>query len=144
MADANTSLDLEPEADLFRAPVLTQQCFDQLPGFFLDPWLRLVVPPIYCKLMRLFRPITTQALVSADLSTYRGFRHTDDIGYLELDMSCFHQCLNLVSLFLGKLCVAAHRCSTFLAVREMAACPFTVRPSCTYMLNSRLIIENIP
>ena len=68
--------------------------------------------------MGLGGPITPKIPVSSALRADCGFVNIYNPGNLSRVMTCFHQGMNLVSLLLGKLCVASHVYSSCLAVRD--------------------------
>ena len=109
MADGNPVLFLEPEADLLRAPVLAQQMFNSTPTRAANTWSRLILPPLDTQPMRLLWSVATQSPIALQLTADRGLVAAQHSGHLGLVMTCFHECVNLVSFFLGKLRVAAHR-----------------------------------
>jgi hypothetical protein len=68
---------------------------------------------------------------------------TDNGGNLSLTLPGFIQCVNLVSLLLGKLCVVFHRCFSLLAEGKAVMLPQLAFPfellSCTYELDPPLL-----
>jgi len=65
----------------------------------------------------------TLAELAEQFTTDRVFVHIHDQGNLGLAMPGFHQCVDLVSLLLGKLRVASHRCLSFLPERKATMLP---------------------
>ena len=118
MTDANTRVAPEPQTDLLRTPVLPQRHLDQYPGFAPYPWLGLALASIHSKSVGLGGSINPETPVSSALTADCGFVNIYNSGNLVRVMTCFHQGMNLVSLFLSKLRVAFHVYSSCLAVRD--------------------------
>ena len=74
--------------------------------------------PIHGKSVDLGGSIIPKTPVSSVLTADCGFVNIYNLGNLGRVMTCFHQGMNLVSLFLGKLRVASHVYSSCLAVRD--------------------------
>ena len=108
----------EPQTDLLRTPVLAQRHLDQYPGFAPYPWSDLVLASIHGKSVGLGGSITPKTPVSSALTADCGFVNIYNPGNLGRVRTCFHQGMNLVSLFLGKLRVASHVYASCLAVRD--------------------------
>jgi hypothetical protein len=114
VADPNTCVPLQQSSSLFRAPILSQLVLDKHPGSL--GYSGLGFPTSAQRyVVSLFGTIAALASVPLQLSADRGFVYTDDTGYLRLIMAHFQQRINLVSLFMGKLCVV-HKRSFDLAV----------------------------
>jgi len=79
-------------------------------------------------MMGLFRAIPSTAAIASHFSTESSIYELDHPGNLSLIKSCFHQCINLVSLFLAKLRLVAHLCSSFLGQLEKH------KPTAAYLL----------
>ena len=108
----------EPQTDLLKTPVLAKRHLDQYPGFVLYLWSDLVLASIHGKSVGLGGPITPKTPVSSALTADCGFVNIYNPSNLGRVMTCFHQGMNLVSLFLSKLRGAFHVCSSCLAVRD--------------------------
>ena len=78
----------------------------------------LLLASIHGKSVGLGGSITPKIPVSSTLTADCGFVNIYNPGNLGRVMTCFHQGMNLVSLFLGKLRVASHVYSSCLAVRD--------------------------
>ena len=76
---------------------------------------------IHGKSVGLGGPITPKIPVSSALRADCGFVNIYNPGNLSRVMICFHQGMNLASLFLGKLRAASHVYSPCLAVRDRLA-----------------------
>jgi hypothetical protein len=77
-----------------------------------DRWLDAGQAPIAAFLgqsLGLLGAIAALAAIAAQLTTDRRSVHTEEASDLALSASVLHQGINLVSLFLGKLCVAHQR-----------------------------------
>lgn len=94
----------QPQADLFRAPVLAQQIPDQFPVLSSKPRFSLVRSSAGSQLARLPGPISSKTSVATQLAADRGLVDARNMGCPSLVKSCFHQRVNLASLYLGKLC----------------------------------------
>jgi hypothetical protein len=79
--------------------------------------------PVQRLAMGLLGSIATLTTIASQLSTDGGCIHADEVGNLGLIMIHFHQRINLVSLFLGKLFVGSHKCSFDLADQEALILP---------------------
>lgn len=82
VADGQTLLLSQPEADLFGTPVLTQQALHQSPVLAGDARLGLGKAAIQRHLMGLLGPVTLQATVAPQLPADRGLMDADDGGDL--------------------------------------------------------------
>ncbi len=142
VADLKTVVLFQPTRCLFRAPVLAEQCFDQGPGGDFDAILGFLAS-VQTKLMCLFGSISFHSTITSQFSADRGFVNIDLTRNFRLVVCCFHKGINLVSLFLGKLCVGSHRCSFDLVVLEAQMLQqLTSYPnfqSCTCELNLRSV-----
>lgn len=83
---------------------------------FLGRWLSFVI-------ILSNSPFALLTLIAFQLPTDIRFVHSNQISNLRLLMTLFPQRINLVSLYLGKLCVGSHNCSFDLAVRESLILP---------------------
>jgi len=115
VADPAKPILCQPQTDLFRAPVLAQQGFNPVPVIRRQSRLRLALPALDRKALRLLRAITSPSAVAPQLPADCGFVDADDGGNICLAISCFHQGENLVSLPLGKLRVMSHGASPLLS-----------------------------
>jgi hypothetical protein len=123
MADMNTALIIAPSAGLLWAPVFTQQGFDQHPTLVLDTELHFTFAPSDCKALGLFGTVSSQTTISPNLAADCGLVNAQYLSNSGLILVCFHQGVNLVSLFLGKQHVDSHLRSSFLSVVEAAMLP---------------------
>ena len=103
MRDLNVSLIVQPQADLLGTPVVAQQMLDPLPVGSGNTRLALAQTALHRQLMGLFRAIASQAAVTPEFTADSRFVSPKYLGYLCLIVTCFHQRLDLVSFFLGKL-----------------------------------------
>ena len=110
MADLKTVVLLEPIRYLLRAPFLADQRFDQDPGGGFNA-ISGFLTSVQSKLMGLLGSISFQPTIPSKLSADRGLMNPDKVRNLRLVVSCFQKCINLVSLFPGKLRVGSHLCS---------------------------------
>jgi hypothetical protein len=118
MTTANAPVAPEPPANLLRAPVLAQRHLGQYPGLVIYPWSDFVFTSAHGESEGLVGSITPIGPVLSALTGDRGFVNVYNLSKLGWVMSCFHQGTNLVSLFLGKLCVISHVRSSCLVVRN--------------------------
>ena len=107
MADLKTVVLAEPIRYLLRAPVLTDQRFDQAPGGGFNA-VPSFLPSVQSKLMSLLGAITFQPAIASKFPADRGFVNLDQVSNIRLVVSRFQKCINLVSLFMGKLRVGSH------------------------------------
>jgi len=113
VADPAKPLLRQPQTDLFRAPVLAQQGFNPAPVLRRQSRLRLALPALDRKALRLLRALAAPAAVAPQLPADCGLVDADNVGNLGLVASRFHQGVNLVSLLLGKLRIMSHGASPF-------------------------------
>ena len=102
MTDRYLKLTNKPPADLLGAPVFSQETLNQDPRVGRDSSPGGLCPSNFGKMMRLFGAVSSKATVAASFSTDCRFVDTDDSGDFGLAKSCFHKCVNLVSLFSGE------------------------------------------
>jgi hypothetical protein len=97
MADLKIVVLPEPIRYLLRAPVLTDQLFDQDPGggFNAIPGF---LTSVQSKLMSLLRAVSFQSTISPQFPADGRLMNLDKMCNLCLVMSCFQKCINLVSL----------------------------------------------
>src|SRR3989304_6448038 len=114
VADLDGRIPIQPSRDLLWAPIQTQLRFDQLPCFRQDSH-SAVIATTKRFVMSLLGPVASQTAIAAQLPTYGGFVRANHCGDLRSVVTHFQQGIYLVSLFLGKLCVA-HKRSFDLAV----------------------------
>src|SRR5210317_662939 len=129
MADCYLTLKKKPSADLFGAPVISQETLHQNPCVWRDSSRDSLCPSNRGKTMGLFRAVSAKTTVAASFSTNCRFVNTDNFGDFGLANSYFHKGVNLVSLFLGELCVATHQCSSYFRRLEKHE-PTAARLSC--------------
>src|SRR5215207_7249525 len=108
MTAANPLLLYQPARDLFRTPVLPQQCFHYRPRFGGDSGHRFR-PPFHRQILRLLRTITALTSVASQFAANSGFVYINHFCNLCTRMTCFLKRINLVSLLLGKLVIGSHR-----------------------------------
>jgi hypothetical protein len=110
MADLKIVVFLEPVRCLLRAPFLADQRFDQDPGegFYAIPGF---LTSVQSKLLSLLGSVTFLSTMASEFSADRGFVNLHMVCNFRLYVSCSQKCINLVSLFLGKLRVGSHLCS---------------------------------
>jgi hypothetical protein len=114
MANLNSMIFMQPSRNLLGAPVQAQLGFDNVPGFLKDANMPVLVVIESFKL-RLFSSLSSSTTVTVQLSADGGFMATNLFGSLGLVMTYFQKSINLISLFMSKLCVA-HKHSFDLAV----------------------------
>ena len=101
---------LEPIRYLLRAQVKTDQPFDPGPGRAIYKQFCLVASA-QCQFMGLLRSISFQPTIASEFSADRGFMNLNVVCNFSLVMSFLQKRINLVSLFMGKLCIGFHQCS---------------------------------
>ena len=109
MADTEAFLLPQPQADLLGTPVLPQQALHPLSSYFINTAPVLRGPARHGQPVRLRGPVPAQPAIPPQLSADRGAGSAQLTRYRRLAMTCFHEGVNLISLFLGKLRVASHR-----------------------------------
>ncbi len=110
MTYLKTAVLFEPARYLLWAPFLANQGFDQKPRGCIDA-ISGSYTSVQGKLMSLFGSISFQSAISSEFSADCRLMNADQARNFGLIVSCFQKCINLVSLFLGKLRVASHQCS---------------------------------
>jgi len=123
MTDTNGVYRLKPVTDLLGAPFLVQQPLNPGSDRFIEVGLHLGLATLYGKMLRLPGSIALQATVALQFAAYSGLMNTHNLCNVGLAMFCFHQCVDLVSLLLGKLCVDSHQCLSFLPERRVTMLP---------------------
>ena len=103
MRDLNASFIAQPQADLLGTPVLSQQMLDPLPVGSGNSRLALALTTFYSQPLGLFRAVASQTTVTPEFTADGGFVSPKYLGYYCLIVTGFHQCLDPVSFFLGKL-----------------------------------------
>jgi len=111
MADLNAVKFFELGRDLFRSPIFFQSIINDLPFSSAYSWLGFVLSS-HRFAMGLFWAVTTLALITANFTTYGRFMYTHQLGNSRLTASHFQNCINKVSLFIGKLFVTHKRSFT--------------------------------
>ena len=129
MTDCYLILTTKPSADLLGAPVISQETLDQDPCIWRNSSRDGLCPSNLGKMLGLFRTVSAKATVAAPFSTDCRFVDTDNFGDFGLKKSCFHKCVNLVSLFSGELRVVTHQCSSYFGRLEKHE-PTAARLSC--------------
>ncbi len=125
-------------ADLIRAPLFAQPLLSELPGRVIDP-SGIERSPFTGKPMRLPGAVASLSTVAAQLSADGRGMAFKQIGNLALRMPCLDQGVNLVSFFLGEVCVV-HFCNFDWPVKKAWMLPHPAYPTgitqnCTSSLN---------
>ena len=123
MAQADAFSFAQPVTNLFRAPFILQPGRYPQPQTGGNPCLITRCPAGPGQVVSLVRTIDSQASITAEFTANRGFMYPGQSRDLNLLMACFHQCINLISLRLGKLCVVSHLCLSFLLERKVRILP---------------------
>ena len=110
MADRPPLLNQQLPVYLSRAQILTNQWIDNFPLLHWYAQLFLVLAGL-CFLIGLFGLGTPPAVIALQFTTDCGLAYSYDSRDLSLSLTSSQKCRNLVSLFLGKLCVDLHQCS---------------------------------
>jgi len=117
VTDPDTVISVQPTRNLFWAPIQAYFSFDQHPSFWQNTICRLPLP-FYSLAVGLLGTIAATSTIATQLTTDGGFMYSNHTSDLGLVVFHFLQRINLVSLYLGKLCVGSHKCSFDLVVRE--------------------------
>jgi len=118
MANRYTLFHLDPAHDLLRTPFRSDQYVYKLPDLTADTGPCLVVTPRHCQVVGLLGPVALESPVAPQLPADGRFITFQQPGNLCLAIFGFLQDVNLVSFLLGKLRIASHVCSSYLAVRK--------------------------
>jgi len=110
MTDLKAEVILEPTRHMFRAQVKADQSSDPSPGRCIYERFFLAAPAL-CQFMGLLRSISFQLTIASEFSADRGFMNPGIMCNFRLVMSCYQMRINLVSLFMGKLCIGFRQCS---------------------------------
>jgi hypothetical protein len=105
MTDRKGLSSAQPTRDLLGTPIQLQFIFNHLPRFRLDAY-GLMKASTNGQKMGLLGSITSLAAIPPQLSADGRFMASEHFGDFSSIMVHFQQGINLVSLFLGKLCVA--------------------------------------
>lgn len=118
MTDLNLMITQQPTRYLFRTPIPTDFLFNNGPYSHLGA-AQTLLASAHRQTVSYLRSIASQSLIKFHLPTNRRFSRSDTISDLRLVVPHFHQGINLVSLFWGKLSSGSHKYSFDLAVREV-------------------------
>src|SRR3972149_7500213 len=107
MTEANPLLLFQPTRDLFGTPILSQQALHHRPDLGGDPGYGFLFAPRR-QFMSLLRTIAAFTSIPFQFAAHAGLMNPNYICNLRKRLFGFHQRINLVSLFLGKLAVGSH------------------------------------